>query len=181
MVATKAALSIRVDALTDAEGKSEPQAPSIGLENRAKLEARLRNLEQQGDASAIRSAMPGKTQPKFKMTGQTKTYNAAADAVDLVPTQREPVEVALQAVQDVKAEKKKAKEEKKAKKKMAKANGAEEDAKMEVDTNGHAQESIDKKEKKRKRRESEANGDVAEEKVSVHHFCAVFAILKNIL
>ncbi|KAJ3532249.1 hypothetical protein NM688_g7452 [Phlebia brevispora] len=45
MVATKAALSIRVDALTDPDGKSEPAAPSIGLENRAKLESRLRALE----------------------------------------------------------------------------------------------------------------------------------------
>ena len=42
MVATKAALSIRVDALTEADEKSEPTAPTIGIENRAKLEARLR-------------------------------------------------------------------------------------------------------------------------------------------
>ena len=31
MVATKAALSIRVDALTDPDGKSEPTPPSIGV------------------------------------------------------------------------------------------------------------------------------------------------------
>ena len=49
MVATKAALSIRIDALTDAEGKSEYTVPSIGLENRANLEHRLRKLEEESD------------------------------------------------------------------------------------------------------------------------------------
>ena len=157
MVATKAALSIRVDALTDSNGKSEPQAPSIGLDNRAKLEARLHSLEQQGDASAVRSAFAGKKQARFEMTGETRTYNTAADAVDLVPTQREPVEAAVKAVLDVKAEKKKAKEERKARKRAEKeeiADGIEE-ARMDVDEEeGESKES--KKEKKRKRRESEA-------------------------
>ncbi|PIL36696.1 hypothetical protein GSI_00385 [Ganoderma sinense ZZ0214-1] len=157
MVATKAALSIRVDALTDANGKSEPQAPSIGLENRAKLEARLHALEQQGDGSAVRSAFVGKKQARFEMTGETRTYNTAADAVDLVPTQREPVEAAVKAVLDVKAEKKKAKEERKARKRAEKeeiADGIEE-ARMDVDGDGEESKES-KKEKKRKRRESEA-------------------------
>lgn len=156
MVATKAALSIRVDALTDTNGKSEPQAPSIGLDNRAKLEARLHALEQQGDGSAVRSAFAGKKQGRFEMTGETRTYNTAADAVDLVPTQREPVEAAVKAVLDVKAEKKKAKEERKARKRAEKeeiADGIEE-ARMDVDGEEESKES--KKEKKRKRRESEA-------------------------
>lgn len=153
MVATKAALSIRVDALTDVDEKSEPQAPSIGIENRAKLEARLHALEQQGDGSAVRSAFAGKKQARFQMTGETKTYNTAADAVDLVPTQREPMEAAVQAVLDVKAEKKRAKEERRAKKRAEK--GASSDVEMDVD--GEEDKKEDKK--KRKRRESEANGD----------------------
>ena len=118
MVATKAALSIRVDALSDADDKSEAQAASIGVENRAKLEARLHSLEQQGDATTVRSAFAAKKQTRFQMTGETKTYNTAADAVDLMPTQREPMEAAVKAVQDVKAEKKKAKEERKAAKRV---------------------------------------------------------------
>ncbi|KAF9224357.1 Nop domain-containing protein [Gyrodon lividus] len=157
MVATKAALSIRVDALTDADGKSEDQAPSVGLENRAKLESRLRALEHQNDMSGVRRyADDGKKQQKFSMTGDTKTYNTAADAVDLVPTQREPLETAIQAVLDVKSDKKKAKEERRAKRKSEKEKVADSDVadKMDVD-----EESTDgKKEKKRKRRESEANG-----------------------
>ncbi|KAH9942990.1 Nop domain-containing protein [Epithele typhae] len=155
MVATKAALSVRVDALSDADGKSEPTAPSIGVDNRAKLEARLHALEQQGDGAAVRSAFAGRKQARFAMTGETRTYNAAADAVDLVPAQREPMAAAVQAVLDVKAEKKKAKEERRAKKRAEKeqiADGVEE-ARMDVD--GEDEEVESKKEKKRKRRESE--------------------------
>jgi nucleolar protein 58 len=47
MVATKAALSIRVNALTDADSKSNESANSIGVENRAKLEKHLLDLESQ--------------------------------------------------------------------------------------------------------------------------------------
>ncbi|KAI0775432.1 hypothetical protein BC629DRAFT_1583011 [Irpex lacteus] len=151
MVATKAALSIRVDALTDSDGKSEPLAPSIGIENRAKLEARLRALEEGTDAAGVRAA-------QFSMTGETSTYNNAADAVDLISTQRDPVEAALKATLDVKAEKKKAKEEKKAKKKVKEETDEEDENKMDVDGE-------EESEKKRKRRESHADG---EEKKSKH-------------
>ncbi|KAI0773778.1 hypothetical protein C8Q74DRAFT_1368333 [Fomes fomentarius] len=170
MVATKAALSVRVDALSDADVKSEPQAPSIGVENRAKLEARLHSLEQQGDATTVRSAFAGKKQTRFEMTGETKTYNTAAD---LMPTQREPLEAAVKAVLEVKAEKaekKKAKEERKAKKRAEKEQIAEgiEEARMDVDGEDDEDESKpskeSKKEKKRKRRESEAMDVDTEEK-----------------
>ncbi|EDR04888.1 uncharacterized protein LACBIDRAFT_191218 [Laccaria bicolor S238N-H82] len=84
MVATKAALSIRVDALTDADGKSEETAPSIGVENRAKLESRLRALEHQEQGNGVRRFdNGGKKQQRFEMTGETKTYNTNADAMEL--------------------------------------------------------------------------------------------------
>lgn len=174
MVATKAALSIRVDALTDADGKSEPSAPSIGLENRGKLESRLRALEQQGDISGARAfSNPGKKQQKFNMNGETKTYNTATDSVGLVSTQRDPVERALQTVADVKEEKRKAKEERRAKKRAEKekalasagvdAHGAEIMAEnVHDDASGGLEESElrpGKKDKKRKRRESEVEVD----------------------
>lgn len=166
MVATKAALSIRVDALTDADGKSEDQAPSIGLENRAKLESRLRALEHQSDMSGVRRyADDGKKQQKFSMKGDTQTYNTAADAVDLVSTQREPLETAIQAVLEVKDEKKKAKEERKAKRKAEKEKAADSDVGDKMDVDGESKES--KKEKKRKRRESEVNGQVDAEEAKV--------------
>ncbi|OJA07760.1 hypothetical protein AZE42_02995 [Rhizopogon vesiculosus] len=154
MVATKAALSIRVDALTDADGKSEELAPSIGLENRAKLESRLRALEHQSDISGVRRfADKNQQSQRFEMKGQTKTYNAAADAVDLVPAQREPMELAVQAVLDVKEEKRKAKEERRAKKKAEK-----EQKPKESDDEDRMDVEEEKHDNKRKRRESGANG-----------------------
>ncbi|KAI0069197.1 Nop domain-containing protein [Artomyces pyxidatus] len=153
MVATKAALSVRVDALTDADGKSEPTAPSIGVENRVKLESRLRALEYEGDASGVRRfAQNGKQQERFEMKPGVQTYNTAADAVDLVSTQREPMELAVQAVLDTKEEKRKAKEARRAKKRaeqQEKGEGSDVDA-MEVD----GEDAERKKEQKRKRRES---------------------------
>ncbi len=104
MVATKAALSIRVDALTDTDGKSEPSAPSIGIENRAKLESRLRALEHAADVGLLRT--PAKGQQKFAMASGSRVYNHAADAVDLLPTERDPNDVAMNAVLEVKQEKK---------------------------------------------------------------------------
>lgn len=200
MVATKAALSIRVDALTDSDGKSDPMAPTIGLENRAKLESRLRALEHQGDLGGARSfASPAKNQSKYEMVGETKTYNTAADAVGLVSTQRDaapaPVERAMQAVLDVKEEKRRAKEERRAKRRAEKepadANGdagtAEPEA-MDVDGAEASSSGKDKKkkkvkeevsmsevdagktEKKRKRSESEVNGDAKPPIVSAYYY-----------
>ena len=185
MVATKAALSIRVDALTDTDGKSEPTAPTIGMENRAKLESRLRALEYQGDLAGIRSfADPSssKKQKKFEMNVDVKTYNTAADAVDLVATQRDadfaPAERAVKAVLDVKEEKKRAKEERRRIKKERAASVIPETngASMEVDGASKTPDAKDsdltKTERKRMKKEAKEakkllageNGDVKEKK-----------------
>lgn len=167
MVATKAALSIRLDALADSDGKSEPDAPSIGLAHRVKLESRLRAMEyEEGGTGVRRFAGNGKQQQRFDMSGQTKTYNTKADDVEFVSTQREdPMEIAVKAVLDVKEEKKKAKEERRAKRKAEKEQEQGGDADGDVTMNGaEEEEKKDKKDKKRKRRESEiVNGH--EEKV----------------
>lgn len=169
MVATKAALSIRVDALTDDNGKSEPSAPSIGLENRAKLESRLRSLEHGNDLAGVRRfGDGGKKQPRFEMKGETKTYNSAADAVDLVSTQRDPMEAAVKVALDVKEEKRKAKELRRAKKREEKVKAESESVEPEdddMDVDG--EDSKAAKEKKRKRRESEP-GPAESEEVKVH-------------
>lgn len=170
MVATKAALSIRVDALTDADGKSEPSAPSIGIENRGKLESRLRALEHQLEGGTVRrfaGENSGKKQQRFEMKGETKTYNAAADQIDLVPTQREGVsnatEAAVKAVLDAKEEKRKAKEERRAKKRAEKEKQKEKEGSLEeVEEAEEAAMDVDgeskREKKKRKRREGELNG-----------------------
>lgn len=160
MVATKTALSVRVDALTDADDKSTPSAPTIGLENRAKLEARLRALEAESDSTGVRRFAAGAYQQKrVKLEPAVPTYNPAADAVGLVSTQREPMESAVKAVLDVKEEKRRAKEERRAKKRAEKERAAVEsvvdgdaDA-MEVDKKEEEEERVE--EKKRKRRKSE--------------------------
>ncbi|KAJ2922306.1 hypothetical protein H1R20_g14780, partial [Candolleomyces eurysporus] len=170
MVATKAALSIRVDALTDADNKSEESANSIGVENRAKLEKRLLDLKNQADYGGVKSqGFGGKKTQKFEMTGQTQTYNTKADVVmeDLVPTQRdssereaEAVGKAVKAVLDVKEEKKKAKEAKKAAKKAENRAVAEDvDMAGSDDDDEEAEKKKRKEEKKRKRREAETAGE----------------------
>src|SRR5260370_24811787 len=128
MVETKTSLSVRVDALTDADEKSIPTAPTIGLENRAKLEARLRSLEAESDASGVRRFAVGPNQQKrVKLGPAVPTYNPAADAVGLVSTQREPMEEAVKAVMDVKEEKRRAKEERRAKRRAEKEMAAAEE------------------------------------------------------
>jgi len=160
MVSTKAALSIRVDALADPDEKSTEEAPSIGVAHRAKLESRLRALEYALDGTSVkRFGDSGRKQTqKFEMGGETKTYNSKADEV-LLSTQREdPMAVAIKVVQDVKDEKKRAKEERRAKRKSQKAKASDDDeADSDVDSNAMAvdEPKKEKKEKKRKRRESE--------------------------
>ncbi|KAF8499051.1 hypothetical protein F5888DRAFT_1611750, partial [Russula emetica] len=110
MVATKTALSVRVDALTDADEKSTPSSPTIGLKNRAKLVTRLRSLEAESDATGVRCfAMGHNRQKRIKLGPAAPTYNPATDAIRLVSTQREPMEEAVKAVLDVKEEKRRAK------------------------------------------------------------------------
>lgn len=112
MVATKAALSIRLDALADADSKSSLDAATIGIENRAKLETRLRLLEQGIGHTSLRAvgrahdAKAG-AQKKFEMTGNGAKYNDAADT--LVPT--EPVAEAASSEKKAKKDKKRKVEE----------------------------------------------------------------------
>jgi len=155
MVATKAALSIRVDALTDTDGKSDATAPEIGIANRAKLESRLRALEYADDVNGQRT--PRKRQPKFEMMEETKVYNTAADAVDLLPTDRvDATTVAMQAVMEVKDDKQREKEEKKARKKERKQREVQNgDASMEAEQGSTAESLTETKEERKARKKLE--------------------------
>ena len=147
MVSTKAALSIRVDALSDAESRSDPQAAEIGITNRVKLESRLRALEHRAGIQSVRkvtTGMNGRLQPRFEMTGATGSYNTAADsiplgsAVGLLPTQPQAsVQAAVGAVLEVKEEKRAEKngdgKKKKDKKKRKSEAAAAADESMEAD------------------------------------------------
>merc|ERR1712165_331540 len=83
MLAAKAALAIRVDALGE-DGNTE-----IGIEHRAKLESRLRVLEEGGNR---RISGTGKAQAKwekYENKSEVKTYDPSADStLPSVPKKR---------------------------------------------------------------------------------------------
>lgn len=139
-LAAKAALAIRYDALGDGEDNS------MGLENRAKLEARLRNLE---GKELSRSAGSVKGKPKIEVYDKdrkkgagalitpAKTYNPSADSLlgqNQVPAAVKEVEMASEDETPVTVEKKKEKKKKK-------------------ETNNGEPEAESKKEKKKKKKQ----------------------------
>lgn len=151
-LAAKTALAIRYDAL------GEGQDCSMGLENRAKLEARLRSLE---GRDLTRSAGSVKGKPKIEfynkdlkkgsgaMMTPAKVYNPAADSVLGHTDQEKKMEV-----DDSSAGKTPAKEEKKKKKKKKEA------VVEEVDEDGDG----GKKEKKKKKKKDLAESEQVEGK-----------------
>ncbi|KAM0022820.1 putative Nop domain-containing protein [Helianthus debilis subsp. tardiflorus] len=170
-LAAKTALAIRYDALGD------NQDNSMGVENRLKLEARLRNLE---GRELGRSAGSTKGKPKieaynkdFKKDGAmitpAKTYNAAADSV------LGRIEAEAEAEKDVEmAPSDEGKKDKKKKKKKIVADEEEEEPeegkKKEKKKKKHAaaeetteeqqneEENVEKK-KKKKRKHAEADDE----------------------
>jgi nucleolar protein 58 len=138
VLAAKTALAVRVDALGD-----DTEA-TIGFDNRAKVEARVRQLE-----GGVSDALSGKGKTKneakkYVKTEGNNTYNNDADMS--LNKKRKVDEVKEEEAVDEKSEekpkKKKAKKEKKVKKEEEKEESPEEDKK-------------DKKKKKKKKKSSE--------------------------
>ncbi|KAG9457597.1 hypothetical protein H6P81_002105 [Aristolochia fimbriata] len=180
-LAAKTALAIRYDAL------GEGQDNSMGLENRAKLEARLRNLE---GRELGRSAGSAKGKPKIefydkdrkKGTGAlvtpAKTYNPAADAVignsnAVIGNSIEPaIEKPMEEQQETLPKKRKHREMETEEAKSEAIEGVDEKDKKkkknrlgEVDTNGLQQEDVEegreeKSEKKKKKKKVTQAEDV---------------------
>ncbi|GFQ04851.1 probable nucleolar protein 5-2 [Phtheirospermum japonicum] len=158
-LAAKAALAIRCDALGDGEDNT------MGLENRAKLEARLRNLE---GRELGRSAGSVKGKPKIEFYDKdrkkgagglitpAKSYNPAADSIlglteSLFKKEKDDEAVPEQAVIDVPV----TDEEQKSKKRKKKRNDAEDaSAPNGVDAAEPEIKAVGK-EKKKKRKQSE--------------------------
>ncbi|GKV07380.1 hypothetical protein SLEP1_g19164 [Rubroshorea leprosula] len=162
-LAAKAALAIRCDALGDSQDNS------MGLENRAKLEARLRNLE---GKELGRSAGSAKGKPKIEVydkdrkkgTGglitAAKTYNPAADSVLAQTVEQKKAEAKPQKMEieaPVTVEEKKEKKKKK-KKTDSEADGEEEEIKESAEI-----EKKSKKEKKKKEKKHVAEDDTQED------------------
>ncbi|CAI0432352.1 unnamed protein product [Linum tenue] len=170
-LAAKASLAIRCDALGDGQDNS------MGLENRLKLEARLRSLE---GKELGRSAGSVKGKPKIEvydkdrkkgaagMITPAKTYNASADAVlDQTPKSvgEETVEKKRKIDEEAPATEEKdatgEKKEKKKKKKEAEAeqNDVQDGEKKKRKRSSEPEEATEtptsKKDKKKKKKKSE--------------------------
>lgn len=166
-LAAKTALAIRCDALGDGSDNS------MGLENRAKLEARLRNLE---GRELGRSAGSAKGKPKIEfydkdrkqgpggLVTAAKTYNTSADSVlgmtamkddDMVPRKTEKV-----VAEEVAEEKK----EKKKDKKKKKTETVDTDMIDGEDVGDDEAVKKEKKKKKKRKADEEANVEAEGEK-----------------
>ncbi|XP_022937668.1 probable nucleolar protein 5-2 [Cucurbita moschata] len=155
-LAAKTALAIRCDALGDGQDNS------MGLENRAKLEARLRNLEGRELGHVAGSA---KGKPKIEaydkdrkksvggLITAAKTYNTAADSI--IGKLEKAVEEEANAPVTVEGKK-----EKKTKKKRA----ADEEETVKEDDSKPEVGKDEKKKKKKKQTEEVQNGDEEKEK-----------------
>ncbi|KAH8491036.1 hypothetical protein H0E87_023244 [Populus deltoides] len=158
-LAAKAALTIRYDALGDG------QDDSMGLENRLKLEARLRNLE---GKELGRSAGSAKGKPKIEaydkdrkkgaggLITPAKTYNPSADAI----LGQTPNSTARKVEEEEPAkEAPVAGEQKKEKKKKKRS---EEETAVPSDRNGTAEQDGEgeakKEKKKKKKHQAESDG-----------------------
>ncbi|KAI5455082.1 Nucleolar protein 58 [Naganishia albida] len=161
MVATKTALSIRVDALSDAESKSTPAATAIGIDSRLKLESRLRALEHRAGLPITQARSERREMPKFELQNNGAAYNGQVDDVEMLATQ--PVQealangesahdVAMKVVGEVKAEKSADKKDKKKKRKSEAAdsapNGIELDGEGDVEGETKEQKKARKEAKK---------------------------------
>ncbi|XP_048138921.1 probable nucleolar protein 5-2 [Rhodamnia argentea] len=175
-LAAKTALAIRYDALGDTVDNS------MGLENRAKLEARLRNLE---GRELGHSAGSAKGKPKIEVYDKdrkkgagalitaAKTYNPSADSTlgqtlndaagngeEMEKKKRKTESVPSQMAEET--EEPPTGERKKEKKKKKKKQADEEETTMLVGANGSAEADGDapaKKDKKKKKKMEEAAED----------------------
>ncbi|KAG1693249.1 Nucleolar protein 58 [Phytophthora capsici] len=142
VLAAKTALAVRVDALGDAT------EATIGFDNRAKVEARVRQLENGFSGVPNSNGKTKNETKKYVKTETSKSYNADAD-MTVSSKKRKAEDDAEEEEPKVKKEKK----EKKAKKHKKKA--AEEDAEEEEEEPKVKKEKKDKKAKKHKKKKSE--------------------------
>jgi hypothetical protein len=84
VLAAKAALSIRVDALGDKD------APAVGAEGRAKVEARLRQLEGKSAGLTLGGASANGKKTKKMEFVKSEGYNAASDVTISAPSKKQP-------------------------------------------------------------------------------------------
>ena len=149
VLAAKAALAIRVDALSDETADGDQVDTTVGLEGRAKVEARLRQLEGggvvSGVASSVKASKTAKYDPVAAKTASTSVaYNDSSDMV--IDT----------AADGGGSDESKEKKKKKKKDKRKSTDGDAEDA--------ETPSKKDKKKKKDKKRKAEEDGGDSDDK-----------------
>ncbi|XP_016127043.1 nucleolar protein 58 isoform X1 [Sinocyclocheilus grahami] len=161
MLAAKSALAIRYDAL------GEDTNAEMGVENRAKLEARLRYLEEKGIRRISGSGKALARADKYQHKSDVKVYDPSGDStLPTVSKKRkiEEVEEGEEEEKPVEAKAKKVKRESPTegeaetetpKKKKKKEKKAEEESKPEEETAISPAEETTKKKKKEKKRAAE--------------------------
>ncbi|XP_023661810.1 nucleolar protein 58 [Paramormyrops kingsleyae] len=172
MLAAKAALAIRYDAL------GEDTNAEMGVENRAKLEVRLRQLEEKGIRRISGAGKALARADKYQHKSDVKVYDPSADSTiptaskkrrfEEVEESEEPVEVKPKKVkkesvpQEAEAEMETETPKKKKKKKKEKAEVVEEPeevAEEEVEVAPASEETTEKKKKKKKKKIKEEEED----------------------
>ena len=148
VLAAKTALSIRCDALGDSTNAD------IGMMNRAKVEARLQQLEGTQVVNMSNSAKGRPTLEKHTPNKDVKTYNTAADSTMGMP---ESSPEKKEKKKDKKKDKKEKKEEKKAEKEEKKKEKKEKKEKKK-------EEKKEKKESKKRKLEADEDTVKAEKK-----------------
>ncbi|KAI5674082.1 hypothetical protein M9H77_14446 [Catharanthus roseus] len=166
-LAAKTALAIRCDALGDSQDNT------MGLENRAKLEARLRSLE---GKELSHSAGSAKGKPKIEFYDKdrkkgsnglitpAKTYNPSADSILALTADPSTAEKGepMQIVEPSEQDPVNGDEKKKKKKKKKEAAQVANDVIEENET-----EEVVKKEKKKKKRHADENAELQNGKENV--------------
>lgn len=171
MLAAKTSLAVRVDAL------GEDIDTSVGTENRAKLEMRLKSLEENQLRRISGSGKAKARLDKYENRSEVKTYNPVSDSTIPTPGKKRkrseaengesataesiPVTPTTPATEedDVETPAKKSKKEKK-KKKEKEAKQADEEQEEQMDTSTVATpKSEEKKKKKKKKKEKREDED----------------------
>merc|ERR1712055_304269 len=148
MLAAKAALATRVDAL------GEETNTDLGIEHRAKVESRIRQLEGGVATKISGTAKQGAKFDKYEAKSEVVEYKAAADVT--IPKKRsidESDDEEKPATKKIKVEEEEAGEKKKKKKKDKKK-----EEEMEVEAEPEPVVEV-KSEKKKKKKDKEGTGD----------------------
>jgi len=154
MLAAKTSLAARVDAL------GEDVTSEIGISTRAKLEGRLRQLEE-GNIRKLSGSGKGKPKTeKYESKSEVKSYNASADSTIATEekSKKRKIEEVEETVTETTAEDtpaKKIKKEKKKKKEKVKTEEEEAETPSAVETPDTSEKKKKKKKKKQKTEDDE--------------------------